>query len=91
MVIHPGHYGNGSAAGMGVHGPSCIRLVCGCRIENGGYGIGDKMVFNKKQYICEISKKICNSEERCDDCIVGNYFLNFDIDKLYKIYEDYEL
>ena len=91
MVIHPVHYGTGLTEGMGVCGPSCIVPGYGCRILKGRLDIGDKMVFRKKEYICEISKKICNSEERCDDCIVGNYFLNFDLDKLLKIYEDYDL
>lgn len=42
-ATHPGHYGTGSIAEMAEHGHFCIRLVCGCRIENGGYGIGDIM------------------------------------------------
>ena len=49
------------------------------------------MVFRKKEYMCEISLKICNCDMPCEECLVGNYFLNFDEDKLIKIFEDYDL
>lgn len=49
------------------------------------------MVFRKKEYMCEISLKICTCNIPCEECLVGNYFLNFDKDKLSKILEDNEL
>ena len=76
---------------MAEHGHSVIAQGYGCRIENGGYGIGDIMLFRKKEYVCEISLKICTCNIPCEECLVGNYFLNFDEDKLSKIFEDYDL
>lgn len=49
------------------------------------------MVFRKKEYMCEISLKICTCNIPCEECLVGNYFLNFDDDKLSKIIEDNDL
>ena len=57
MVIHPVHYGTGLTEGMGVCGPSCIVPGYGCRILKGRLDIGDKMVFRKKEYICEKCKR----------------------------------
>lgn len=49
------------------------------------------MAFRKKEYMCEISLKICTCDMPCEECLVGNYFLNFDDVKLSKIIEDNDL
>ena len=48
-------------------------------------------IQKKGVYMCEISLKIYTCNIPCEECLVGNYFLNFDEDKLVKIFEDNDL
>lgn len=49
------------------------------------------MVFRQRVYICVLSNKRCTFNGPCEECLVGNYFFNFDDDKANKLREDHEL